>query len=101
MTRMPDSMRWPGPRGTWYPPCLSEKARHDLQGGSRPLAPAALPTDRASAVFVPPTFDGWDSLKVPDTDRSRSWRGRIRYRIDRAGYPTSWLMPLAETGTWP
>jgi hypothetical protein len=44
-------------------------------------------------------FDGLNSLKVPDTDRNRSWIGRIRYRMGFAGYPTLRLMALAETGT--
>ena len=38
-------------------------------------------------------------MKVPDTDRNRSWIGRIRYRMSWAGYPTLRLMALAETGT--
>jgi hypothetical protein len=44
-------------------------------------------------------FDGLNSLKVPDTDRNRTWIGRIRYRLGFAGYPTLRLMALAETGT--
>jgi hypothetical protein len=44
-------------------------------------------------------FDGCNSLKVPDTDRNRSWLGRIRYRMGFAGYPTLRLMTLIETGT--
>ena len=44
-------------------------------------------------------FDGLNSIKVPDTDRNRSWIGRIRYRMGFAGYPTLRLMALAETGT--
>src|SRR4029434_8641376 len=44
-------------------------------------------------------FDGCASLKVPDTDRNRSWLGRIRYRMGFAGYPTLRLMTLVETGT--
>jgi hypothetical protein len=43
--------------------------------------------------------DGLNSLKVPGTDRNRSWIGRIRYRMGFAGYPTLRLMALAETGT--
>jgi hypothetical protein len=42
--------------------------------------------------------DGLNSLKVPGTDRNRSWIGRIRYRMGFAGYPTLRLMALAETG---
>jgi hypothetical protein len=44
-------------------------------------------------------FDGLNSLKVPDTDRNRSWLGGIRYRMGFAGYPTLRLMTLVETGT--
>ena len=44
-------------------------------------------------------FDGCNSLKVPDTDRNRSWLGRIRYRMGFAGYPTIRMMTLIETGT--
>ena len=44
-------------------------------------------------------FDGCNSLKVPDTERNRSWLGRIRYRMGFAGYPTIRLMTLIETGT--
>jgi hypothetical protein len=44
-------------------------------------------------------FDGLNSLKVPDTDRNRSWLGRIRYRMGWAGYPTLRLMTVVETGT--
>ncbi|MFL6141902.1 MAG: transposase [Labedaea sp.] len=36
---------------------------------------------------------------MPDTDRNRSFLGRIRYRMGWAGYPTLRLMTLAETGT--
>jgi len=44
-------------------------------------------------------FDGLNSLKVPGTDRNRTWIGRIRYRMGFAGYPALRLMALAETGT--
>jgi hypothetical protein len=44
-------------------------------------------------------FDGCKSIKVPDTDRNRSWLGRIKYRMGFAGYPTLLLMTLVETGT--
>ena len=44
-------------------------------------------------------FDGCNSVKIPDTDRNRSWIGKIRYRMGLAGYPTLRLMALAETGT--
>jgi hypothetical protein len=44
-------------------------------------------------------FDGLNSLKVPDTDRNRSWLGKIRHRLGMAGYPALRVMALAETGT--
>ncbi|MGH3658254.1 MAG: transposase, partial [Micromonosporaceae bacterium] len=44
-------------------------------------------------------FDGCHSLKVPDTDRNRSWLGRILHKTGFAGYPTLRLMGLVETGT--
>jgi hypothetical protein len=44
-------------------------------------------------------FDGCSSVKIPDTDRNRSWIGKIRYRMGLAGYPALRLMTLAETGT--
>lgn len=44
-------------------------------------------------------FDGLNSLRAPDTERNRSWLGRIRYRMGFAGYPTLRLMALVETGT--
>jgi hypothetical protein len=44
-------------------------------------------------------FDGCNSVKIPDTERNRSWIGRIRYKMSWAGYPTLRLIALAETGT--
>jgi hypothetical protein len=44
-------------------------------------------------------FDGCNSLHIPDTERNRSWIGKIRYRMGLAGYPTLRVMALAETGT--
>jgi Insertion element 4 transposase N-terminal/Transposase DDE domain len=44
-------------------------------------------------------FDGCHSLKVPDTDRNRSWLGRILHKTGFAGHPTLRLMGLVETGT--
>ena len=92
-------------------PCPSEKALRDLR---RRLGPAPLKMlfeVVAGPLAQPHTpgvryrglrtvaFDGLNSLKVPDTDRNRSWLGRIRYRMGWAGYPTLRLMTLAETGT--
>jgi hypothetical protein len=92
-------------------PRPSEKALRDLR---RRLGPAPLKTlfeVVAGPLAQPRTpgirfrglrtvaFDGCNSLRVPDTDRNRSWLGRIRYRMGFAGYPTVRLMTLAETGT--
>jgi hypothetical protein len=44
-------------------------------------------------------FDGCSSIKTPDSDRARTWLGKIRHRLAWAGYPTIMLMTLVETGT--
>jgi hypothetical protein len=92
-------------------PSPSEKALRDLR---RRLGPAPVKTlfeVVAGPLGQPRTpgvcfaglrtvaFDGLNSLKVPDTDRNRSWIGRIRFRMGFAGYPTLRVMTLAETGT--
>jgi transposase IS4-like protein/DDE family transposase len=89
----------------------SEKALRDLR---RRLGPAPLKTlfeVVAGPLGQPRTpgvcfaglrtvaFDGCHSLKVPDTDRNRSWLGRILHKTGFAGYPTLRLMGLVETGT--
>ena len=92
-------------------PCPSEKALRDLRRRLGPAPLKALFEVVAGSLAQPHTpgvcyrglrtvaFDGLNSLKVPDTDRNRSWLGRIRYRMGFAGYPTLRLMTLAETGT--
>jgi hypothetical protein len=89
----------------------SEKALRDLRRrlGSAPMkalfevvaGPLAQPHTPGTRFGGLRTlaFDGCNSLKVPDTERNRSWIGRIRYRMGWAGYPTLRLMTLAETGT--
>jgi hypothetical protein len=89
----------------------SEKALRDLRRRLGPAPLKALFEVVAGPLAQPLTpgvcfrglrtvaFDGCSSLKVPDTDRNRSWLGRIRYRMGFAGYPTLRLMTLAETGT--
>jgi hypothetical protein len=89
----------------------SEKALRDLRRRLGPAPLKALFEVVAGPLAQPRTpgvrfaglrtvaFDGLNSLKVPDTDRNRSWIGRIRYRMGFAGYPTLRLMALAETGT--
>jgi len=44
-------------------------------------------------------FDGCSSIQTPDTERTRSWLGKIRYWQGWAGYPHLALMVLCETGT--
>jgi hypothetical protein len=92
-------------------PCPSEKALRDLRRRLGPAPMKALFDVVAGPLGRPHTpgvrfrglrtvaFDGCNSLKVPDTDRNRSWLGRIRYRLGWAGYPTLRLMALVETGT--
>jgi hypothetical protein len=92
-------------------PCPSEKALRDLR---RRLGPAPLkaPFEMVAGPLAQPhtpgvrfaglrtvAFDGCNSVKIPGTDRNRSWIGKIRYRMGLAGYPTLRLMALAETGT--
>src|SRR5580693_9420001 len=92
-------------------PCPSEKALRDLRRRLGPAPVKALFEVVAGPLAWPRTpgvcfaglrtvaFDGLNSLKVPDTDRNRSWIGRIRFRMGFAGYPALRLMALAETGT--
>jgi hypothetical protein len=89
----------------------SEKALRELR---RRLGPAPLKAlfECVAGPLAPPrtpgvcfaglrtvAFDGLNSIKAPDTDRNRSFLGRIRYRMGFPGYPTLRLMTLAETGT--
>lgn len=92
-------------------PRPSEKALRDLRRRLGPAPVKALFEVVAGPLGQPRTpgvayrglrtvvFDGLNWLKVPDTDRNRSWLGRIRYRMGFAGYPTLRLMTLVETGT--
>jgi hypothetical protein len=89
----------------------SEKALRDLRRRLGPAPLRALFEVVAGPLAQPRTpgvrfaglrtvaFDGLNSLRAPDTDRNRSWLGRIRYRMGFAGYPTLRLMTLVETGT--
>jgi len=89
----------------------SEKALRDLRRRLGPAPIKALFEVVAGPLAQPHTpgvrfrglrtvaFDGCSSIKVPDTDRNRSWLGRIKYRMGWAGYPTLRLMTLVETGT--
>ena len=92
-------------------PSPSEKALRDLRRRLGPAPFKALFEVVAGPLGRPHTpgvcyrgmrtvaFDGCNSLRVPDTDRNRSWLGQIRYRMGFAGYPTLRLMALVETGT--
>ena len=85
-------------------PCPSEKALRDLRRRLGPAPLKALFEVVAGPLAQPHTpgvrfgglrtvaFDGCNSLKIPDTDRNRSWIGRIRGRMSWAGYPTLRLM---------
>ena len=44
-------------------------------------------------------FDGLNSVKVPDSDRNRSWLGKKMTQLGIAGYPALRIVALAETGT--
>lgn len=80
-------------------PRPSEKALSDLRRriGPAPLkalfeivaGPLGQPHPPGVRFGVPRTvaFDGCNSLHIPDTDRNRSWIGKIRYRIGLAGFP--------------
>lgn len=89
----------------------SEKALRDLRRrfGAAPLR--ALFETVAGPLAQPSTpgvryrrwrtvaFDGCSSTRVPDVPRNRGWLGRVRSHAGWAGYPTTMLMTLAETGT--
>jgi hypothetical protein len=92
-------------------PHPSEKALRDLRRRLGPAPLKALFETVAGPLAQPRTpgvrfgglrtvaFDGCNSLKIPDTDRNRSWLGKIRCRMGLAGYPALRMMALAETGT--
>lgn len=90
---------------------VSEKALRDLRRRLGP-APLAMLFDIVAGPLAQPrtpgvsfagmrtvAFDGLNSLKIPDSDRNRSWIGRIYYRLAYAGYPTLRILCLVETGT--
>jgi transposase IS4-like protein/DDE family transposase len=90
---------------------VSDKALRDLRRrvGAAPVK--ALFETLAGPVAQPSTpgvrfgryrtvaFDGCVSIKVPDTDRNRSWLGKLRAAHGVTGYPVVKLMTLVETGT--
>jgi hypothetical protein len=44
-------------------------------------------------------FDGCRSIRVPDSERNRSWLGKLNAALGETGYPAIQLMTLCETGT--
>jgi hypothetical protein len=92
-------------------PVPSEKALRDLR---RRLGPAPLKAlfETIAVPLSPPetpgvayrglrtvAFDGLNSVKVPDSDRNRSWPGKKITQLGIAGYPAMRIVALAETGT--
>ena len=45
------------------------------------------------------SFDGLNSVKVPDSGPNRSWLGKTMTCLGLAGYPAMRIVALAETGT--
>ena len=92
-------------------PRPSEKALRDLRRRLGP-APVRLLFETIAGPLAPPwvpgvsyrglrtvAFDGLNSVKVPDSDRNRSWLGKTMTRLGLAGYPAMRIVALAETGT--
>ena len=92
-------------------PRPSEKALRDLRRRIGPAAVRALFETIAVPLASPHSpgvtyrglrtvaFDGLNSIKVPDSDRNRSWLGKVRRHLGLTGYPTMRIVALAETGT--
>ena len=92
-------------------PRPSEKALRDLRRRLGPAPVRALFEAVAVPLASPRTpgvayrglrtvaFDGLNSVKVPGSDRNRSWLGKLRNRLGLAGYPAMRIVALAETGT--
>jgi Insertion element 4 transposase N-terminal/Transposase DDE domain len=92
-------------------PCPSPKALRDLRRrvGAAPLralsgvlaGPAAQPSTPGVRFgrYRTVSFDGCNSVKVPDTARNRAWLGKQGNARGETGYPAIELMTLAETGT--
>jgi len=92
-------------------PRPSEKALRDLRRRVGAVPVKAL-FETIAVPLVPPlapgvtyrglrtvAFDGLNSVKVPDSDRNRSWLGKMKGRLGLAGYPAMRIVALAETGT--
>lgn len=92
-------------------PRPSEKALRDLRRRLGPAPVKALFETVAVPLASPRTpgvayrglrtvaFDGLNSVKVPDSDRNRSWLGKTMTHLGIAGYPALRIVALAETGT--
>jgi Insertion element 4 transposase N-terminal/Transposase DDE domain len=92
-------------------PRPSEKALRDLRRRLGPAPAKALFETVAVPLASPWTrgvtwrglrtvaFDGLNSVHVPDSDRNRSWLGKLKNRLGLAGYPAMRIVALAETGT--
>jgi len=92
-------------------PSPSAKALRDLRRrvGAAPLralfevlaGPAAQPSTPGVRFgrYRTVSFDGCNSVKVPDTARNRAWLGKQAPSTGETGYPAIELMTLAETGT--
>ena len=92
-------------------PRPSEKALRDLRRRLGP-APVKAMFETVAVPLAPPgtpgvfyrglrtvAFDGLNSVKVPDSDRNRSWLGKTMTNLGLAGYPAMRIVALAETGT--
>src|SRR5437763_7865685 len=92
-------------------PRPSEKALRDLRRRLGP-APVKAMFETVTAPLAPPgtpgvfyrglrtvALDGLNSVKVPDSDRNRSWLGKTMTCLGLAGYPAMRIVALAETGT--
>lgn len=92
-------------------PRPGEKSLRDLR---RRIGPAAMKAlfETVAVPLAPPgtpgvfyrglrtvAFDGLNSVKVPDSDRNRSWLGKTMTCLGLAGYPAMRIVALAETGT--
>jgi Insertion element 4 transposase N-terminal/Transposase DDE domain len=90
---------------------VSGKALRDLRRRIGPAPVQALFETLAGPVAQPSTpgvrfgryrtvaYDGCVSIKVADTDRNRSWLGKLKASLGITGYPVVRLMTLVETGT--
>jgi Insertion element 4 transposase N-terminal len=88
--------------------CPSEKALRDLRRRVGVAPVKALFEVLAGPVAAPHTpgvrfgryrtvaFDGCTSIKVADSDRNRSWLGKMRAALGVTGYPALELMMLVE-----